>query len=80
MYEHSLSVSVQTILQSVNSMVHGLTQVKTEIGQINKLGGLPPNDQFLPVMQVCLAIKPVRSSPDLHSVVCRRSGGKRGRS
>lgn len=39
-------------MQSVNSLVSGLGQVKEEIDQIKKLKSIPAEDQFHRIMQV----------------------------
>jgi hypothetical protein len=47
----SLVVSIQTISQTVNSLVGGLNVVKTELQQLRTLKGVPSNDRFVSVMQ-----------------------------
>jgi len=44
---------MQIIMQSVNSLVAGLQQVKEELRQLRQLRTLPVDDQFIHVMQVC---------------------------
>jgi hypothetical protein len=47
-----LSVSMQLIMQSVNSLVAGLQQVDGEIRQLRQSRTSPVDDQFIHVMQV----------------------------
>lgn len=49
--EAAARVSMQTIMQSVNSLVAGLQQVNNEIRQLQQLRTLPKGDQFIDVMQ-----------------------------
>ena len=53
--------SVQTIMQSVNSLVGGLQQVNDEVKKLSLLRALPANDRFIVVMQV-------RHTPSIHSL------------
>lgn len=50
-----IAVSMQIIMQSVNSLVAGLQRVNEEIRQLRQLRTLPVGDQFIHVMQVCTA-------------------------
>ena len=44
-------VSIQAISQTVNSLVGGLSVVKSELQQHRALKGVSPNDRFVPIMQ-----------------------------
>jgi hypothetical protein len=46
------TVSVQTLVASVNGLVGGLVQVKTEVQQLKASRALPQDDRFILVMEV----------------------------
>lgn len=54
LFIYTFVVSVQTIIQSVNSLVTGLGQVKAEITELQRHKNLSVNDQFISVMQVII--------------------------
>ncbi|KAF9438927.1 hypothetical protein BGZ76_002926 [Entomortierella beljakovae] len=49
--EAAARISVQTLLNSVNSLVAGMNQIREEIRVLRKMRVSPPNDQFIDVME-----------------------------
>jgi diaphanous 1 len=58
-------VSVSTVMQSVNGLVSGLSQVKDEIRQLRQLRSQPANDQFTHVMGVMFLPSILKVTPHL---------------
>lgn len=50
--EAAARISVQTLMNSVNSLVAGMNQIREEIRVLRKMRISPPNDKFIEVMEV----------------------------
>lgn len=54
------SVSVQTVLQTVNGLVAGISRLKQEVQECSTSVALP-NDRFVQIMKVCFLCLSSRS-------------------
>lgn len=66
----NILASVQTIMQTVGSLVAGLQQVNDEVKKLGQLGSMPANDRFIVVMQ---ARNDSPSRPPFSNHFCNRN-------
>jgi len=64
--EAAARISVQTLMNSVNSLVAGMNQIKEEIRVLRKMRISPTNDKFIEVMEVS---EPFLSEPFLSTPI-----------